>query len=221
MRMQELIDTFRGNNVAILTDDAYGAVLFVNYLTSAMCRNDEDFVFAIFHETTCSRLYKILTSLGSENLCVSELMKKVNVIKVGKNDNVGFGKLLAFIEDRGDIIDIAAEIGRIIRDKCPDSTIIFFGFNIGVYAYNAGKIVRALEELLSRVRNTMYFVISTTQPLDLIANVFDVVLCISKLESFSGMRPSNVYNVYVEHSIIHNLQQIPLYRIDEMCVIEL
>ncbi len=220
MKLHELIDVIRENNVAILAEDAYGAVLFVNYLTSAMCGKNEDFVFVILHETTCSRLQKILSSLSVENLCMDEFMKEARIIKVGKNDRVGFGKVLAYIEDREDIVDTAAEIGRIIRDKCPNSTVIFFGFNVGVYAYKTAEIVKALEELLSRVRNTMYFVISTTEPLDLIANVFDVVLYISKLESFSGMRPT-VYNVYVEHSILHNLQQIPLYRIDEMGLVEL
>ncbi len=220
MDIAELVNALRGYSVAILSDDAYGAVLFVNHITSVMCGNSEDVVFVVYRESTCRKLYRIMLSLREENRCIDKFFESVKVVKVGKTPETCFGELVAFVEDNENIVDVAAEIGRILRNKFPESTIVFFGFNLGIQIYEVSNIVRALEELFSRIRNTTYFVVSSREVTDLMANVFDVVVCISKIESF-GMRPNNIYNVYIEHSIISRIQQMPLYRIDEMGLVEL
>ncbi len=218
MDVKELVRAFNGYSIAIVSDDAYGAVLFVSYLTSAMCLEREDVIFVVYGESTCNRLQKITDSLRENNYCVNEFLRDVRVIKIGKTPEISFGKPVAFVEDNG-VQNVAAEVGRIIKNRFNGSTVFFFGFNVGMHIYNTSEIVRALEELFSWVDSTMYFVISSTTSLDLIANVFDIVVRISRIESF-GMRPGNVYNVYVEHSIIEGVQQIPLYRLDEFNVVE-
>ncbi len=219
MKVSDLVKALNGYSVAILSDDAYGAVLFVNYITSATCRLD-DTVFVVYKESTCRKLYRIMSSLRRENLCVDRFFNSVKVIKVGKNQNLSFGKLAAFVEDNGDIVDVAAEVGRIVRSTYPGSTLFFFGINVGIHIYDSSSVVRALEELFSRIGNTSYFIFSATDAADLLANVFDVVLCVSKVESF-GMRPYNVYDVFVEHSIVRDVLQRPLYRMDEIGLLEL
>ncbi len=209
--LEELVEVLKDCNTAIMADDAYGSILFVNYLISAMC--EEEVTFVVYSETVSNKLGKILRYLQS-NPCVKALIDSVSVVKIGKNNRIDFGKLVAFIEDRGNLVDMAVEAGRVIREL--GKTTFIFGLNVGILSFKTNEVVRAMDELLSKFDKTTFFVITGTKHLDLIANLFDVVIRIEKLEILG-----NIYNVYVEHSVVPTLEHVPLYRMDESDLYEI
>jgi len=213
VRLDELVNLLDGYNVAVVSDDAYGSILFVNYLLSAMC--ERDVLFVIYSEISANKLYKIINSLPP-NQCIKHILNNAAIVKIGKNNEIKFGKLAAFIEDRGELGETALEIGRIIKEF--GRTTFFFGFSLGMITCRTNDIVKAMDLLLSKANETMYFIISESSHLDFVANLFDVIIKISKTDILSF---GNIYDIYVEHSIVPELELMPLYRMDESNLFEI
>ncbi len=211
--MRDLVGVLEGNNTAIVADDEYSASTFVcNFANTDLLKN---VVLVIYSEIKCRKVEKIINKkIECEEL--KSVAESVPVIKIGKTSKLGFGKLVAYVEENGDLVDISKELGSILR-KLENKFAIFLGFDLISYLYSPPEVIQAMEELLAQLPNaTKLFVLTrlSKECVPIVTALFDIVIRIKKSKGYDIMAYSRVYDVYVEHSIIKELPPIPLYRID-------
>lgn len=217
MQPEELVAILEGANTAIVADDEYSAATFVcGFTTKELAERS---ILVIYSEIKCRKVEKVLKSkmIGCEG--IKDFIDSIPVVKVGKTNEAGFGEVVAYVEENGDLREICGELGSILKKLNKDGNMaaIFIGFDLVSYVYSPIDILWSMEELLAHVpQMTKYFVLTRLRRecLPLVTNLFDVVIRIKRSKSFDIMAYSRTYDVYVEHSIIKGLPPLPLYRID-------
>lgn len=215
MRPEELMDILDGSNTAIVADDEYSAATFVCGLATQSLA--EKTVIVVYSEIKCKKIEKLLSS---KSYCVgiNSVLGKIPVVKVGKTNRVGFGEVIAYVEERGDLKEMCGELGLILKRIQKSRDIAFFvGFDLVSYLYTPAEIVNGMEELLTHIPNmTKFFLLTRVRRecIPVITNLFDVMIRIKRSRGFDIMAYNRVYDVFVEHSIIRELPPLPLFRID-------
>ncbi len=215
MRPEDLIDILDGSNTAIVADDEYSAATFVCELaTEELVKKT---VMVVYSEIKCKKIEKLIASRAYCSRA-ADIMSRVPVVKVGKTNKAGFGEVVAYVEERGDLKEMCGEIGLILKRLYNDRSIAFFvGFDLVSYLYTPADIVAGMEELLTHIPDMTKFFLLTRmrrECMPVITNMFDVMIRIKRSRGFDIMAYNRVYDVFVEHSIIRELPPLPLFRID-------
>ncbi len=215
MRPEDLVGILEGANTAIVADDEYSAATFVCELATQQLA--EKTVIVVYSEIKCRKIEKLLSSKA---YCsgISSLLSRIPVVKVGKTNRAGFGNVVAYVEERGDLREMCGEIGSILKRLYDSKEIAFFvGFDLVSYLYSPAEIVAGMEELLTHIPEMTKFFLLTRMKREcvpVITNMFDVMIRIKRSRGFDIMAYNRVYDVFVEHSIIRELPPLPLFRID-------
>ncbi len=174
-------------------------------------------ILVVYSEIKCGKIEKVIKSKTSGEL--REVIGEIPVVKVGRTNKTGFGNLVAYIEESEDLNEVGRELGAILKklNRNRDKVAVFAGFELISYLYSPVEIVRAMDELFMHTPDmTKFFVFAGIRKecSKLINTLFDVVIRIQKSKDFDIMAYSRTYDVYVEQSLIGELQPAPLYRID-------
>ncbi len=215
MRPDEVVAMLEGTNTAVVADDEHSAAtFFCNFVNRNMARKA---ILVVYSEIKCGKIEKVIKSKTSGEL--REVIGEIPVVKVGRTNKTGFGNLVAYIEESEDLNEVGRELGAILKklNRNRDKVAVFAGFELISYLYSPVEIVRAMDELFMHTPDmTKFFVFAGIRKecSKLINTLFDVVIRIQKSKDFDIMAYSRTYDVYVEQSLIGELQPAPLYRID-------
>ncbi len=211
---RDLVANLANMNTAVIADDEYSASTFL--CNFANVDTLKKVILVIYSEIKCRKVEKILkTKIGCSEL--KSITEKIPVIKIGKVDKIGFGELLAYIEDNINIVDICKDLGSVLRKFEEGKIAVFLGFGLLTYMYSPSEIIQAMEELLAQTPNmTKIFILTRLRKEchSIVTAMFDVIIRIKKSIEYDIMAHSRVYDVYIEHSIVKDLPPMPLYRID-------
>ncbi|AEA47196.1 hypothetical protein Arcve_1189 [Archaeoglobus veneficus SNP6] len=215
MKPAELLELLEHKRTAIVTDDDYSATTLLYYTIAPLVK--EKLHLVVYSEIMCRKLGIVFDSIVRDEPRLKDVIDNLRVIKIGKKEEVAYGKLVAFVDESKDIHETVRELQRIMNRLEDNSIVVFLGSGLAIHKYGISTVVKATEELFSGIKSSLtelYFIPSPVS-MNVIAKLFDVVIRVKRSEDFDIMASARVYDVYVEHSILRELPPTPLYRIQD------
>jgi hypothetical protein len=204
----DIIPKLDGRRVRIVYDQTYPAIslVFCHILSEFKSKR---LVIAVYTDTSCRKLREQYNFMVRHNPEVAEILDKANIFKIGKRENIPFGKLCEFIPE-DDLINNPNRFEDLIEQLRDDDLVLLLGFYLFPAIYGKdfiGKFLRLIDllpENLTLISLTPHGLYDNTTA-KLVDRFFDVVLRIAREEE-PLVFEEEVYVISVEHSITREIE---------------
>ena len=186
MPQESLLPLLNGLRILIIYDNFYTLGSLCFYAAPYYLIKGGDVYAVLYSEHVYRNAKKIYEYVSKNYPMFSEILNSINVVKIGVNDDISFGKPYRFINENDNWIDHLTELMENVNEE---DLIVLFGFSLLVPIYKDDapkfflKMYNAIPEGVT-VFCPYYKKTYENYPSDFIDLLHDVVFYIRRNEAF-------------------------------------